>query len=398
MHTQLADFVKALPEHDELQSILRACVHCGFCNAGCPTYAELNNELDGPRGRIYLLKQALEGQPVSRVTQQHIDRCLNCRACESICPSGVHYGRLVDLAQPIIAQQVRRPFKQRLIRLLALHVFSYRQRFQSAFQLGLWLKPLLPKSLKAKLHKPAKVAYPTRLPTSNRTMLLLTGCVQPTLAPNIDEQCIAVFARLGITLIPVTGQCCAALPYHLADHERAKHFARTNIDLCLSQIEQGAEAIISSASACTLMLKNYAELLQYDDEYRDKAQHFSALCKDLSEILAQEDLQRLTPETKTLAFHAPCTLQHGQRLTGQVEAVLTRLGHHLLPIAQAELCCGSAGVYSLLQPDLSARLREQKLTSLSATKPELIATANIGCLNHLHNDSIRVVHWIELCL
>lgn len=393
MHTQLADFVKSLPEHDELQSILRACVHCGFCNAGCPTYTELNNELDGPRGRIYLIKQALEGQPVSRITQQHLDRCLNCRACESICPSGVQYGRLLDLSQPILTKQVRRPLKQQLIRLLALHVLSYRRRFQMAFQLALWLKPLLPKPVKAKLHNSTKIADAAPS-TATRTMLLLTGCVQPSLAPNIDQQCIAVFARLGIKLIPVTSQCCAALPYHLADHDRAKHFARTNIDACLSYLEQGAEAIISSASACTLMLKNYAELLQ-DDEYAGKAKHFSARCKDLSEILAQEDLQRLTPEAKTIAFHAPCTLQHGQRLTGQVETVLTRLGHHLVPIADAELCCGSAGIYSLLQPELSERLREQKLTALTSAAPELITTANIGCLNHLHNDNTRVVHWIN---
>ena len=393
----LADFVKDLPEHDELESILRSCVHCGFCNATCPTYQLTGNELDGPRGRIYLLKQALEGEPVSRITQQHLDRCLTCRACETTCPSGVRYGRLLDSGRTIVDERVGRTLREQVTRGLIKSIFPYRHRFSGLLSIARVVKPVLPLALKLKIpHKQAAKAWPK--PKHSRKMLILPGCVQQTLAPSIDAAAARVLDKLGIALLNVQeSACCGALNYHLSDHHQALAFARQNIDACWPYIEQGAEAIVMTASGCGVMYKDYGELLKHDDVYAEKAARFSALAKDISEVIAAEDLTVFKRGNRTVAFQSPCTLQHGQKITGVVETILKNTGYQLTAVADGHLCCGSAGVYSLLQPALSRQLLENKLQALEVNQPDIIATANIGCLSHLQSASSRkVVHWIEL--
>lgn len=393
----LADFVKELPEHDELESILRSCVHCGFCNATCPTYQLLGNELDGPRGRIYLLKQALEGQPVSRITQQHLDRCLTCRSCETTCPSGVRYGRLLDIGRTIVDKRAGRTLREQILRGLIKAIFPYRCRFSGLLHAARLMKAVLPKVLKQKIPvKHCAAAWPTT--DHARNMLILPGCVQQALAPSIDIAAAQVLNKLGIALVKVQDSgCCGALNYHLADHHNALQFARKNIDACWPYIEQGAEAIVITASGCGVMFKDYRELLKHDEAYAEKASRFSALAKDISEVVAAEDLTVFKADNRKIAFHSPCTLQHGQKLTGVVEAILEKTGYRLAVVADGDICCGSAGVYSLLQPELSGQLRVNKLGALEVNQPDIIATANIGCLSHLQSGSSKkVVHWIEL--
>ena len=393
----LADFVKKLPEYDELESILRSCVHCGFCNATCPTYQLLGNELDGPRGRIYLLKQALEGQPVSRLTQQHLDRCLTCRSCETTCPSGVRYGRLLDIGRAIVDQRAGRRLREQMMRSLIKAIFPYRHRFSGLLQVARLMKPVLPKALKQKIPvKQRAVAWPNA--GHIRKMLVLPGCVQQTLAPSIDTAAASVLNELGIALLKVQDSaCCGALNYHLSDHDKALQFARKNIDACWPYIEQGAEAIVITASGCGVMFKDYGELLKHDEDYAEKAARFSVLAKDISEVVAAEDLTAFKAGNRKVAFQSPCTLQHGQKLTGVVEAILKKTGYQLADVADGHLCCGSAGVYSLLQPVLSRQLLVNKLQALEVNQPDIIATANIGCLSHLQSSSSKkVVHWIEL--
>lgn len=397
MQTRLADFVKQRPEHAELDGILRNCVHCGFCNATCPTYQLLGDERDGPRGRIYLLKQALEGEAVSRLTQTHLDRCLSCRSCETTCPSGVKYGRLLDLGREIVEERVERSFFDRLRRFALRQVLPYRSRFGPLMRMLRLARPLLPQTVRHKISPPAK-AYAWPAANHPRKMLIMPGCVQAELAPSIDAAAARVLDRLGVSLLRIEDSgCCGALPYHLSAHEQAMAMARRNIDACWPYIEQGAEAIVMTASGCGVTLKEYGVLLQNDADYKDKAQRFASLCKDIAEVLVEEDLSRFGVQPRKIAFQSPCTLQHGQRLNGAVEAILQRLGFQLTSVQDAYLCCGSAGVYSVLQAALSNSLRDQKLQHLHSGQPELIATANIGCLNHLQaGTSTRVVHWIEL--
>ncbi len=397
MQTNLADFVRSRPEHKELESILRSCVHCGFCNATCPTYQLLGDELDGPRGRIYLLKQMLEGADTGPVTQLHLDRCLSCHSCETTCPSGVKYGRLLDLGRVIVEEKVPRSLLDQTKRRLMLLVFPYRQRFNWLIQLASLAKPFLSVALREKIPDSKEVDV---WPENNhlRKVLLLSGCVQPTLAPEIDVAAARVLDQLAISLIPVksTG-CCGALNYHLSEHENAKNLARKNIDACWPYIEQGAESIIMTASGCGVTLKEYAILLQYDPNYAAKAKQFSAMVKDISEILLEEDTTLFEVKNIKVAFQSPCTLQHGQQLAGVVESILQKIGYVLVDSDNSHLCCGSAGVYSLLQPQLSEQLRENKLRDLHIEQADCIATANIGCLTHLQaKASIRVIHWIEL--
>lgn len=391
------DFIKETPEHGELESILRTCVHCGFCNATCPTYQLTGNELDGPRGRVYLLKQVLEGQPVSRITQQHLDRCLTCRSCETTCPSGVRYGRLLDAGRVIVDARVGRTLGEQLTRGLIKTIFPYRRRFGGLLRAARYIKPLLPFALGKKI--PAQQRAEIWPATDHaRKMLILPGCVQPTLAPSIDRAAARVLDKLGISLIPIeAGGCCGALHYHLSDHHRALMLARENIDACRPYIEQGAEAIVMTASGCGVMFKDYGELLKHDDLYAEKAARFSALAKDIAEIVAAEDVTVFKADNRKVAFHSPCTLQHGQQITGMVEALLKNAGYPLTAVADGHLCCGSAGVYSLLQPDWSRQLLKNKLQALEAGQPDIIATANIGCLSHLQTaGSLKIVHWIEL--
>lgn len=399
MQTRLAEFVKRKPEHDELESILRACVHCGFCNATCPTYQLLGDELDGPRGRIYLLKQMLEGEPVTRITQHHLDRCLSCRSCETTCPSGVRYGRLLDLGRVMLEGQVGRTAEQKILRGLIKAVLPYRNRFGALLHGVRLFKPVLSQTLKNKIPNREKVpGWPEAVHA--RKMLIMPGCVQQALAPSIDAATAIVLDKLGISLIQVMAAgCCGALDYHLSDHEKALAFARNNIDACWPYIEQGAEAIVMTASGCGVMVKDYGELLRHDHDYAEKAMRFSTLVKDVSVVLMSEDLSQFKGDGRKVAFQSPCTLQHGQKITGTVEAILEKVGYRLTAVTDAHLCCGSAGVYSLLEPALSRQLLRNKLQALQANEPDLIVTANIGCLNHLQSASSgKVLHWIELLL
>lgn len=398
MQTKLAESIRRKPESAELQSILRSCVHCGFCNATCPTYRLLGDELDGPRGRIYLMKQMAEGQPIGRLTQLHLDRCLTCRSCETTCPSGVRYGRLLDIGRAFVDERVERPVGERIKRRLMRVVFPYGRRFASLLSALRRIKPLLPTELAAKIpEKTDPGVWPE--PRHDRKMLIFPGCVQPALAPVIDAAAARVLDKLAISLIPVpAGGCCGALSYHLSDHRQALDFARANIDACWPAIEQGAEAIVMTASGCGVMIKDYGELLKQDRAYAAKAQRVSALAKDLGEILENEDLScHFHAHNRRVAFQSPCTLQHGQKLTGVVEAILQKAGFQLTAVADAHMCCGSAGVYSLLQSELAALLRADKLKALLQDRPDWIVTANIGCLVHLQSaGSVKIGHWIEL--
>lgn len=399
MQTQLADFVKNQVEHDELAGIIRSCVHCGFCNATCPTYQLTGNELDGPRGRIYLLKHMLEGQGVSNLTQHHVDTCLNCRACETTCPSGVKYGRLLEVTRPWLEESVSRSVVQQCLRWLMTRVFPYRGRFAIVLKFARVIKPILPATLKQKIPRQQTLE---NWPVSHhdRQMVLVSGCVQAELSPRTDVVAAQVLDKLGIRLTSVAGSgCCGALSYHLSAQQQALALAKQTIDACWPYLQQGAEAVVMTASGCGLMLKDYGELLQYDPAYAEKAVYFSARVKDMSEILQNENLSRLpiNNSNQLVAFQSPCTLQHGQKLAGVVESILTTLGFTVLPVPDGHLCCGSAGVYSLLQPDFAGQLQSQKLQALESIQADVIVTANIGCQNHLQAASTKIIrHWLEL--
>lgn len=386
------------------EDILRKCVHCGFCTATCPTYQLLGDELDGPRGRIYLIKQVLEGQPVTDKTRLHLDRCLTCRSCESTCPSGVEYGHLLDIGRQIVEDKLKRPLREALPRALLKTVLPEPALFGPAVALGRAFKPLLPAKLAAKLPL-ASAAAARPWPAAgghSRRMLALAGCVQPALAPNINAATARVLDRLGIALFEEKkAGCCGAVRYHLNDHDAAKADMRRNIDAWWPHVEAGAEAIVVTASGCGVQVCDYAHVLADDPDYAEKAARISMLCRDPSEVVAAEGgalRPLLTAAARgKLAFHAPCTLQHGLKIRGVVEQLLVAAGYELTPVADVHLCCGSAGTYSVLQPEISHTLRANKLAALSAGGPQCIATANIGCLTHLQGGAkVPVRHWIEL--
>jgi glycolate oxidase iron-sulfur subunit len=398
MQTNISLSILDTPQGKEANDILRSCVHCGFCTATCPTYQELGDELDGPRGRIYLIKDMLEGGEVTQTTQQHLDRCLTCRACETTCPSGVEFAHLAEIGKAMVEEKVKRPLKQRLLRSVLLKVLPSRTLFSTLLGLGRLFRPVLPATLKEKIPKSQKTAaYPRK--EHLRKILLIEGCVQPSMSPEIDVATALVLDKLGIqTLRLLQAQCCGAVENHLNAKEAALKRVRLNIDLWMPFIELGVEAIVSTASACALEIKEYAHLLKDDPEYAENAKIISAKAKDLVEILADEDLSVFKlAQSKRIAFHAPCTLQHGQKLNGSVESLLRGVGYELMPVADAHLCCGSSGTYSILQPELANTLRDHKVENLTAHQPELIATANIGCLHHIQAGTDTVVkHWIIL--
>ena len=383
----------------EAEAILRACVHCGFCTATCPTYQLLGDERDGPRGRIYLVKQLLEGGPVSRVTQRHLDRCLTCRSCETTCPSDVRYGRLVEIGRLLAEERVRRPFRERVQRWLLRRVLPHPRRMGLLLGAAGVAAPLLPRRAREKLPPPQPTG-PRPEPRHPRRVLALEGCVQSVATPATNAAAAKVLDRLGIGLVSPPGQgCCGAVSHHLSAEGEALAFMRRNIDAWWPAVEAGAEAILISASGCGVMVKEYGERLAGDPEYAEKAARVSGLAKDLAEVLAPEPLESLEvrPPREPLAFHPPCTLQHGQKLAGVVEGVLERLGFRLVPVADSHLCCGSAGTYSILQPELSRRLLQERLSALQAPRPAIIATANVGCQLHLRSGAeVPVKHWIEL--
>ncbi|MFP3847245.1 glycolate oxidase subunit GlcF [Pseudomonas sp. W5-01] len=399
MQTTLSEHAKSLPRGEEAESILRSCVHCGFCNATCPTYQLLGDELDGPRGRIYLIKQVLEGKEVTEKTQLHLDRCLSCRNCETTCPSGVDYHNLLDIGREVVDAAVPRPLGQRLLRDSLRAVVPNAGLFKSLTQLGNSFRPLLPGALKTKLPgniRPAK-ARPTR--QHARQMLILEGCVQPGLSPNTNAATARVLDRMGISVTSIAqAGCCGAVDYHLNAQEQGLQRARRNIDAWWPSIQAGAEAIVQTASGCGAFVKDYGHLLRNDPAYAQKAAAISERTLDLVEVLRAEPLEQLGGCTRqTLAFHCPCTLQHAQKLGGAVELVLTRLGFNLTPVPDSHLCCGSAGTYSVTQPVLAKQLRDNKMNALESGNPDVIATANIGCQTHLASaNRTPVKHWIEL--
>jgi glycolate oxidase iron-sulfur subunit len=400
MQTNLADFIKGTPEGIEAESILRACVHCGFCTATCPTYQLLGDELDGPRGRIYLIKQVLEGAEPTHKTQLHLDRCLTCRNCETTCPSGVKYGRLVDIGRKVVDARVARPLGERIKRATLKEFLPRASLFTPAFKVGQAVRPLLSKGLQDKL-QPARDAgrWPTR--THARKMLVLEGCVQPAMAPNINAATARVLDAMKVQLVvaPKAG-CCGAVRYHMNDQAGGLDDMRRNIDAWWPYVDQ-VEAIVMTASGCGVTVKEYGHLLAHDSAYAQKAARISELTRDLSEIMPQFEAElasRLQSQAaKRVAYHPPCTLQHGQQIRGKVEGVLRAAGVDVVLCADSHLCCGSAGTYSVLNPEIAHALRDRKLANLEATGADEIVSANIGCLTHLQSGTeTPVTHWIEL--
>ncbi|WP_428827141.1 glycolate oxidase subunit GlcF [Azonexus sp. IMCC34842] len=406
MDTRLADFMRDTRAGQEAEAILRSCVHCGFCTATCPTYQMLGDELDGPRGRIYLIKQLLEGQAVSEKTRLHLDRCLTCRSCETTCPSGVRYSHLLDIGRQVLEEKLPRRGGGAWLRFALREILPRPALFGPAVKLGRMLRPLLPTALADKLPPeaagqarpwPAKAGH-------RRRMLALAGCVQPALVPNINAATARVLGRLGIELFEeAKAGCCGALRFHLNDQAAARADMRRNIDAWWPHVDAGIEAIVVTASGCGVQVRDYGHALIDDPAYAEKAAKISVLCRDPSEILVAERtavLARLAAvegKRGKLAFHSPCTLQHGLKIRGTIEEFLGAAGYALTPVGDAHLCCGSAGTYAVLQPELSARLRHDKLAALNAGSPQAIATANIGCLTHLQAGSLLPVrHWIEL--
>ena len=406
MQTNLASWIKNTPEGKDADAILRKCVHCGFCTATCPTYQLLGDELDGPRGRIYLVKQVLEGVEPTAKTQSHLDRCLTCRSCETTCPSGVEYGRLVDIGKKMVDDKVGRSVFEGLKRGAMAAVLSRGALFAPLVALGRLVKPVLPSALAAKVPAPARDPGAWPAPRHARRMIALAGCVQPSLAPDTNAAAARVLDRLGISLVeaPSAG-CCGALRYHLDRQADGLDDMRRVIDAWWPLVEAKgsarAEAIVMTASGCGAMVREYGHLLARDPIYADKARRISELALDLVEVLWNETERgaltaaSLRPASGKVAFHAPCTLQHGQKLKGLPERLLARLGFELTPVPDSHLCCGSAGTYSILQPDLSNRLRVNKLEALGSGEPAMILTANIGCQMHLDAAADRPVrHWI----
>ncbi len=398
MQTHLVKSLLATSEGREADRILRTCVHCGFCTATCPTYQLLGDELDGPRGRIYQIKMALEGAEVSRHTQTHLDRCLTCLNCETTCPSGVKYHRLLDIGREYVEQRVPRSIQDRLTRWLLRKLLTRPRLVTPLLRVGQFIRPMLPRSLAQKV-PPKQQPIEYQVQPRTRKMLLLAGCVQPAMTPRTNQATAQVLNQLGIEVIEAANAgCCGALSHHLSAAEEAREFMRRNIDAWQPYLEQGAEAIVVTASGCGIMVKEYGVLLQDDPEYAAKAQRVSELTRDLSEILNEEEIKQLTAtHPKRIAFHPPCTLQHAQQLNGRVESLLEAAGFELVRITDKHLCCGSAGTYSVLQADLANQIRERKLDALQADKPEMIVTANIGCQLHLQaGTGLPVKHWIEL--
>jgi glycolate oxidase iron-sulfur subunit len=402
MQTALADFIKDTPDGREADAVLRTCVHCGFCNATCPTYQLLGDELDGPRGRIYLMKQVLEGQPATTKTQLHLDRCLTCRNCETTCPSGVEYGRLLDIGRRLVDERVGRTAAEQAVRWSLRRGLMAKPLFGGALALGRAVKSLLPRELSAKVPAatPAGV-WPA--PRHARKMIALEGCVQPALAPGIDAAMARILDRIGISLVRVRGGgCCGALPHHLDETGEAIALAKRNIDAWWPHLDRDAEAVVVSASGCGVMVKDYGHLMRFDRVYAKRAKRIAELARDPVEVIGSE-WRSIAPKIAMdhgalkVAFHPPCTLQHGMKLRGRVEEILLAIGLELTPVADAHLCCGSAGTYSILQPELANRLKANKVAALEAGDPDVVASANIGCMMHLAGATARPVrHWIEL--
>ena len=380
------------------ERILRNCVHCGFCNATCPTYLLLGDELDGPRGRIYLIKNMLEGETPTEKTQLHLDRCLTCRSCETTCPSGVEYGRLLDIGRELVADQVKRSPGQRLSRFLLRKFLLSAKLFTVSLRLGQAIRPLLPRCFQQNIPQRAKTTHVWPLTRHQRKIILVEGCVQAALQPDIDKAAAIVFDKIGIQSLRIKASgCCGSISHHADARNETLAYIKTNIDCWWPVLElEPIEAICMTASGCGVMIKDYAHLLSDDPGYATKAEKISALYRDPSELLAKENIQA-TPTGKLIAFHPPCTLQHGLKLNGVIEILLTSMGFELVSFENKHLCCGSAGTYSITQKHLATQLRDNKLSAIETNAPDMIVTANIGCQMHLQSGTkTPVMHWLEL--
>lgn len=402
MQTNLASWVRDTDLGKEADEILRRCVHCGFCLATCPTYQILGDERDSPRGRIYLIKEVLEGNAPTSTTQRHLDQCLTCRNCETTCPSGVEYGKLIDIGRKIVDEQVQRPMSQRLQR-AALRKLITSVVFEPAVKAGRLVRPFLPNALKGKIPetRPAGV-LPENPQQHGRQVLMLSGCVQPALVPAIDAATMRVLAALGIgSRIVAESGCCGAVNFHLDEQAGALDQMRRNIDAWLPLLESGqAEAIVMNASGCGAMVREYAHHLRHDPDYAEKAAKVTEKVLDVAEIIAPHATElraKLGSFSARTAFHPPCTLQHWQGLREVNERVLTDLGFELQPFTESHLCCGAAGTYSITQPQLSQALRDRKLKAIEHAAPETIISSNMGCITHLQSGTETPVrHWIEV--
>lgn len=403
MQTNLAQWARDSKLGQEADDILRRCVHCGFCTATCPTYQVLGDELDSPRGRIYLIKEVLEGKEPTQATQEHLDRCLTCRNCETTCPSGVEYGHLVDIGRQIVEEKVPRPFVQRMQRSL-LRKGLISPLFAPAYKLGQSVRAWLPETLQRKIVESRPVGQIPFTKRHEQQVLLLAGCVQPTMMPTIDAATIRVLDRLGIGSQVVAGAgCCGALNFHLDDQDTARAQMRANIDAWLPFVESGKiQAIVMNASGCGAMVAEYAHHLRDDPVYAPLAEKIVAYVRDIAQVVAphaetlaqQIDQQKLP---KRPVFHPPCTLQHWQGLRPESEQLLSALGLSLQPFTETHLCCGSAGAYSVLQPEISTSLRDRKLGHINAASPDMVVSSNIGCIGHLQSGTDTPVrHWIEV--
>jgi glycolate dehydrogenase iron-sulfur subunit len=408
MQTTLAAGFKDTPQGREADSILRSCVHCGFCLATCPTYQILGDELDSPRGRIYLMKQMLEGGPVTADTQLHLDRCLTCRSCETTCPSGVKYSKLLDIGRTITEEKVERPQWIALQRYVLRKILPHRRRFALLFGVARWVRGVLPQEIRSKIpDSPNTARLPWPTPRHARKVVLLEGCVQPTLAQEVNVAAARVLDRLAISVVRIASAgCCGAVAHHMSAHEETLQQIRNNVDAIWPHIQLGAEAVVMTASACTAMLTDYGSMLAAEPAYAERARRITALARDMSEVVLAERqalgeaLRTADASAKTgpkVAFQSPCTLQHALKVRGPVESLLEQAGFTLTHVPDSHLCCGSAGTYSILQPELSARLLSAKVATLEQGQAALIATANIGCHIHIRSGTtVPVHHWVEL--
>ncbi len=408
MKTALDPAIKNTSAGAAADAILRSCVHCGFCLPACPTYQILGDELDSPRGRIYLMKQLLEGEPVTARTQLHLDRCLGCRACESACPSGVQYGRLLDFGRALTEERVGRAPALAAKRRLLSKIVPHTRRARALMRAAGWLRPMLPAPLLAQVPRLPPPAAQAVWPAARhaRRVAIVRGCVQPALAAGIDPAAAQVLDRIGISAVPAEGGgCCGAVSHHLSAHADALAQIRRNVDALWPHLEAGAEALVFTASACSAMLCDYGRLLQEEPQYAARAARISAAARDISQIVAGESAAlglalgraRGAAAPRRVAYQAPCSLQHALKITGVVEPLLLAAGFTLTAVTDGQRCCGSAGTYSILQPQLSQQLLRSKVSALEGEHPDVIATANIGCLHHIRDGTaVPVRHWIEL--
>jgi glycolate oxidase iron-sulfur subunit len=421
LQTQFAPEALADPHIRELEGILRSCVHCGFCTATCPTYVTLGDERDSPRGRIYLIKDLLEtGRKIEAEDVWPIDHCLSCLSCMTTCPSGVDYRRLVDQARVTIEETYRRPLADRLMRAALVRLIASRRGFRAALRLaaaGRLLKPALSRlpGIGPKVEAMLALA-PESLPPPGpaekpgvylaagalkprRRMALLGGCAEAVLAPEIHAATIRLLNRAGIDVVIAKGEgCCGSLAHHMGVEQRALAQARADIDVWTREIEgDGLEAIVVTASGCGATIKDYGYMLRDDPAYAKKAARIAALARDVSEVAASLDLDFKAPRRLAVAYHAACSLQHGQKIVDAPKALLRRAGFDVRSIPEAHLCCGSAGTYNILQPAIAEALRDRKIANIARVKPDVIAAGNIGCLTQIGSATATpVVHSVEL--